>query len=295
MIKNKQKIQVVTHTDLDGVVSYLVLCWLYGEKLEVIGTTPMKLEQDYKKFIASKTFDKIYFLDLDVSKIGESIDNKNTIILDHHKTNLYPFKNAINKIYNETSCAKLIYDTLLKPIGKDITIAQKTLIALADDWDSNACKTPLSKQLNIVYHSMSNKFQSFVEDYYNGFQDFDKFKLNTITLYNKHCKEYIEQLSPYTGIVDFNDQKNIKVGAVFCDKYIQECCDWLLHKCKVDVAIAVIVNQQRIAVRRHPSIDKLDVSKFVQRVANGGGHEAAAGGNITEEFIEFTKMLKQIS
>lgn len=292
---NNQKIQVVTHTDLDGVCSYLVLCWLYGKKLDVIGTTPMKLEQDYDKLVASgKTWDKLYFLDLDVSKIGEKIDQKSTVILDHHKTNLYQFKNAIARIYNETSCAKLIYDTFFKAVGKTITPAQKTLIALADDWDSNTKATPLSENLNIVYHSLSDKFNSFVEDYYQGFKPFDKFKENTILLYKKHRKEYIDTLNPFFGNIEFEGQRDVKVGAVFCNKFVQECCDWLFKKFEVDVAIAVIIEQKRIAVRRSSTNTTVDVSKFVQRIASGGGHEAAAGGNLTEEFIEFTKMLKPL-
>jgi len=288
---NNQNIFCVHHGDLDGIVSYLVLCWVYGKKIPNLVTTPMKLEQDYDKVISSgKTWDKIYFLDLDVSKIGEKIDNKNTIILDHHKTNLYSFKNAVTRIYNETSCAKLIYDTFFKATNKSITAAQKTLIALADDWDSATKATPLSEQLNIVYHSMTDKFNSFVEDYYNGFVPFDKFKQNTITLYKKHRAEYINGLNPFIGKIEFEGKKDVKVGAVFCDKFVQECCDWLLTTC--DVAIAVLLNQKRIAVRRNSNVTDIDVSKFVQRIAGGGGHEAAAGGNLTEEFIEFTKMLK---
>lgn len=291
---SEQKIQIFTHLDLDGVVSYLVLCWLYGRKLDVIGTTPMKLEQDYEKLIQSnKQYDKLYFLDLDVSKIGEKIDNKNVIILDHHKTNLYPFKNAIARIYNETSCAKLIYDTFFKNSEKKLSAAQKTLIALADDWDSNKKETPLSEGLNIVYHSMSNKFNSFVEDYYKGFEPFDKFKQNTILLYKKHRKEYLDKLEPFIGDIEF-ESVPLKVGAVFCNKFVQECCDHLFQQYNVDVSIAVLIEQKRIAVRRHPNNDKVDVSKFVQRIASGGGHEAAAGGNLTEEFIEFTKMLKPL-
>lgn len=293
---NNQKIQVFTHLDLDGVVSYLVLCWLYGKKLDVVGTTPIKLEQDYDKLVASgKTWDKLYFLDLDVSKIGEKIDQKSTVILDHHKTNLYQFKNAIARIYNETSCAKLIYDTFFKDVSKTITPAQKTLIALADDWDSNTKATPLSESLNIVYHSMSNKFNSFVEDYYEGFKPFDKFKENTILLYKKHRKEYIDTLNLFFGNVEFEGQKDVKVGAVFCNKFVQECCDWLFKKYGVDIAIAVLIDQKRIAVRRSSTNTTIDVSKFVQRIASGGGHEAAAGGNLTDEFIEFTKMLKPLT
>ena len=291
-----KNIQVITHLDLDGVVSYLVLCWLYGQKLNVIGTTPKKLEEDYDKLLKSgKKWDRLYLLDLDVSKIGSLIDLPTTAIFDHHKTNIYPFKQAVTRIYNETSCAKLIYDSLFKHTNKTLTNNQKTLIALADDWDSNTKSTPLSEGLNIVYHSMTNKFNSFVEDYYEGFKQFDKFKQNTILLYKKHRNEYLNQLVPFIGLVDFDEQKDIKIGAVFCDKFIQECCDWLLTNHDVDVAIAVLIEQQRIAVRRNKNCNKIDVSKFVQRIASGGGHEAAAGGNLTDEFVEFTKMLKPLN
>jgi oligoribonuclease NrnB/cAMP/cGMP phosphodiesterase (DHH superfamily) len=295
-MNNEQTIQVVTHSDLDGVVSYLVLCWLYGKKLNVLPTTPAKLEQDYNSLISSgKVWDKLYFLDLDVSKLGESIDKQNTVILDHHKTNIFPFKHALVRIYNETSCAKLIYDTFFKNTNKSVSSAQKTLIALADDWDSSAKQTPLSEELNIVYHSLSNKFNSFVEDYYNGFVRFDKFKTNAILLYKKHCREYLNELNPFIGNIDFENNKNVKVGAVFCKKFVQESCDWLFKNHGVDVAIAVIIDQKRIAVRRSSNNNTIDVSKFVQRIASGGGHEAAAGGNLTEEFVEFTKMLKPLS
>lgn len=285
-------ILVFTHSDLDGVVSYLVMCWLYNKKLDVISTTPMKLEQDYDKWVKqNQKYDRIFFLDLDVTKIGQKIDSEETVIFDHHKTNLYPFKKALTRIYNETSCAKLIHDSFFKNNKRQLLDSQKTLIALADDWDSHTKATPLSENLNIVYHSMSNKFASFVEDYYNGFKPFDKFKQNTIFLYKKHRKTYLETLAPYIGEVLFEETK-ANVGAVFCNKYIQECCDYLFEKYNVDISIAVMLEQKRIAVRRHPNNSTIDVSKFVQRIASGGGHEAAAGGNLTEDFIEFTKLLK---
>jgi oligoribonuclease NrnB/cAMP/cGMP phosphodiesterase (DHH superfamily) len=282
----------VVHTDLDGVVSYIVLCWALGKKLSYVGTTPKKLDEDVTKLLANVGEDTpLYFLDLDVSKIGEKIDRKNVVIIDHHKTNLYPFKTATTKIVNYSSCAKLVYKHLIEPQGTELTTAQKTLIALADDWDSNTKATPLSEDLNIVYHSTKNKFASFVEDYYEGFKPFDKFKTNTVLLYKKHRKEYLDTLKPFVGTVEFEGTP-LLTGAVFCDKFVSECCDYLFEKYKVEVAIAVMVEQQRIAVRRSPANNLVDVSKFVQRIANGGGHAAAAGGNLTEEFIEFTKMLK---
>lgn len=297
MSDNSNKAPIVfTHSDLDGVVSYLVLCWTVNKKLPYIATTPMKLSEDWNKWQTKNpnSEQRVYFLDLDVTKIGEQIDKANVAIFDHHKTNLYPFKNAITRIYNETSCAKLLYDSFFKDKSRELTSAQKTLIALADDWDSNTKATPLSEQLNIVYHGMSNKVASFIEDYYNGFVPFDKFKQNTILLYKKHCKEYLDSLNPFVGEVEVEGHKT-NVGAVFCTKFVQESCDYLFQKYSVDIAIAVLLEQKRIAVRRSPNNNTVDVAKFVQRIASGGGHEAAAGGNLTDEFIEFTKLLKPVN
>jgi nanoRNase/pAp phosphatase (c-di-AMP/oligoRNAs hydrolase) len=283
---------VISHIDLDGIVSYLAMCWVHGKKLKLVGTTPKKLEADVDKLF--ETYDKdvpLYFLDLDVSKVGQKIDRHNVTIIDHHKTNIYPYKQANTRIVNYTSCAKLIYENHLK--DKDISIARKTLIALANDYDSNKNSIPLSEDLNIVYHNTNNKIQSFIEDYYDGFKPFDKFKTNTIALYKKNREQYLKNLKPFFGKFNFEEDL-VTVSAVFCNSYVAECCDYLFEKYDVDVAIAVLVEQKRIAVRRNSKNNSVDVSKFVQRIANGGGHAAAAGGNLTDEFIEFTKMLKPL-
>jgi len=278
------------HSDLDGIVSYLALCWALGYKPDYVATTPMKLEQDYDKWVEKKLSNhRLFFLDLDVSKIGHKIDNADTVIIDHHQTNIYPFKHAKARITNAPSCAKMMYEYFLK--DKNLSEARKTLIALADDWDSNSKKLALSSELNIVFHEMTNKISSFIQDYYNGFVPFDKFKLNTIALYKKHVAEYLETMEPFFGEIDFEGAR-VKVGAVNCDRYVAECCEHLFDTHEIDIAIAVMVRQKRIAVRRSPKNHLVDVSKFVQRIASGGGHPAAAGGHLTDEFIEFTKMLK---
>lgn len=280
------------HGDLDGIVSYLLFCWLLNKKLDNVPTTPKTLQEDYENWLNKNPDKKAYFLDLDVTKIAEHIDKEGNVIFDHHKTNIYKFQKAKSKVTEETSCAKLIYDSLFK--GKmELEPNKKLLVALANDWDSNKKQNALSEQLNIVFHNTRNKYVSFIEDYYNGFVPFDKFKQNIILLYKKHCAEYLETLEPYFGTFNF-EGVDAKVSAVFCDKYIAECCDFLFEKYDVDVAIAVMLDKERIAVRRNTKNTTIDVSKFVQKIASGGGHEAAAGGNLTEEFINFTKLLKPI-
>lgn len=288
----KTKPTVFFHGDLDGIVCYLLMCWAARETLPYVVTTPMKLQSDYESWLTKHEPKQMYFVDLDVTSIASQIDLEDTVIFDHHKTNIFRFQKAKTKIYTETSCAKLIYDCLFKE-KNTLSEAQKILVALANDWDSGKHKNPLSEELNIVFHNTNNKYQSFIEDYFDGFKPFDKFKKNIVVLYKKHCAEYLNSLTPFVGEVDFEGAETA-VGAVFCDKYVQECCDFLFEKYNVDVAIAVLLEKKRIAVRRHANNTAIDVSKFVQRIASGGGHEGAAGGMLTEEFAEFAKMLKPI-
>jgi oligoribonuclease NrnB/cAMP/cGMP phosphodiesterase (DHH superfamily) len=285
----------VFHGDLDGIVSYLVLCWFYNYKIPFLATTPSKLETDFNNsFQVIKDYEKVYFLGLDVTKIGSYIDSKQTVIFDNVKNQtLFSFQNAFVRIYNETSCAKLVYDSLFKTTNKTITNNQKTLIALADDWSSQSNRTPLSRGLNIIYHSLTNKFNSFIEDYFEGFVPFDKFKENTITLYKKHCNLHLNNLKYFSGIVTF-EEKPIKVVAVFSDKYIEECCEFIFNLHNPELAIVVMLEQKRIAVRRNKHVDNIDVRQFVQKIASGGGSEHAAGGYLTEEFQEFTKLLSEV-
>jgi len=68
---------VMTHSDIDGLVSYLVLCWALGKKLSYAVSTPMKLEEDVNKLLArADESTPLYFLHLDVSKVGDKIDRK---------------------------------------------------------------------------------------------------------------------------------------------------------------------------------------------------------------------------
>jgi oligoribonuclease NrnB/cAMP/cGMP phosphodiesterase (DHH superfamily) len=286
---------VFTHKDLDGVVSYLTLCWAVDKRIPVVPTTPAKLASSLQKYLASQKEEpsQMFFLDLDCTTIGDQIDKAGTVIIDHHKTHLYPYKHAKTFVYTETSSAKQVFDTFFKKSGKDLSDARKTLVALADDWDSGTNSTPLSRRLNIVFHQTQNKFDAFVEDYWDGFQPFDQYKKNTIALYEKHAKEHLQQLTPFVGIIDF-DGHPTKVGAVMANEFVDESIQFLLNNLGVEVAIVVMTDHKRFSVRRSLN-SNVDVSKFVQRVSSGGGHEQAAGGPLTEEFAQFTQLLSEHS
>ena len=61
-----------------------------------------------------------------------------------------------------------------------------------------------------------------------------------------------------------------------------------------DVAIIVNPNSGRVSFRRRAESKNVDVSRIAAKLVDGGGHEYAAGGQVTDKFMDFTKLLKPI-
>ena len=56
--------------------------------------------------------------------------------------------------------------------------------------------------------------------------------------------------------------------------------------------IVVNINTKRVSFRRNKDIKDISLIEFGKEVCGtGGGHEYAAGGSITNQFMEFTKQL----
>ena len=64
--------------------------------------------------------------------------------------------------------------------------------------------------------------------------------------------------------------------------------DLLINKHKADISVIVNTQSKTVSFRRSKSCDA-DVSILAQKLCNGGGHAAAAGGKLTEQFATLTK------
>ena len=60
-----------------------------------------------------------------------------------------------------------------------------------------------------------------------------------------------------------------------------------------DIGIVVNVNSGSVSFRRSSKCN-LSMSELAKKIANGGGHGAAAGGTITDTFLNFTKSLNKL-
>jgi hypothetical protein len=119
------------------------------------------------------------------------LDLAHVTFIDHHKSSekfVDKFKKA-KVIYKEYSSNALLTYRLFKE-NITATDAQKTLIALTDDYDSYRLELPNSYDLNIIFWSeYKNKFAEFIKDYYNGFKPFTDSQKRAIAYLRKEAKE----------------------------------------------------------------------------------------------------------
>jgi nanoRNase/pAp phosphatase (c-di-AMP/oligoRNAs hydrolase) len=291
-----------THYDLDGISSYLVLKWFHPKEVIELRTSQSKnFCKDWKAWINTvdiSKYEKIYILDLDVYECIELIDKENVLIIDHHETHFkeiekYKKATALIKIYS--SAAKLCYKIFSK-LYPDIqlTDAQKKLIVLADDYDSYALQLEDSKKLNDLFWNTQKAQEEFIKWFINGFNGFNHQHITIIKQYENRLHNIKESLKVYSANIKIQN-KIRKVCAAFSTTAINDVADILKKEYGADLAIVVNTKSKSVSFRIKDHTSDLDVSVFAEKIADGGGHKYAAGGKITESFMEFTKILKPIN
>ena len=287
-------ILIYTDNDLDGAGSALVLKWYFETIANVVieetgeSTLVSKLQS---KNGALDTFDKVFICDLALTAdLIPHVDRENFVIFDHHidhsklKSN-YKKAKAIVKPYS--SCTKLIYDTFLSKLS--LTKEQIDLIDLIDQYDSYKMKDTTALKLNAIFYIYNNpKVQKFIESFNHGIREFNIQEKNSITLFFKKLKEQLNGSEIFEGKI-----KDYKVVATFASYAINEVAHALLVKHKADIGIVVNTDNQTVSFRRSKT-SEVDVSILARKFCNGGGSVGAAGGTLTEQFGNLTKLLTRV-
>ena len=288
-IKTK-KIFVWTDNDLDGASSALLLKWIYSNYDVVI-------EEAFETSFANKIkqtdlskYDKVFIVDLYVpDEAYKLIDLPKVTIIDHHQTHIdvkdrYKKAKTIIELYS--SAVKLIYDTYGKNV--ELTPAQKAIVVFGNDYDSYALKHKESLMYHAIHRAYNYpKVKRFVEAFDGGHRQFTPFEENAVKLY---IKRYKEQLNTDVYVGKFKDYKII---SCYATDAINEVAYHMLKKHNGDIVIVVNPTYQVVSFRKSKKCNaKLNV--MAEKLCEGGGHDFAAGGKITEQFIEFTKILNKI-
>lgn len=292
-----KKYHIFTDCDLDGVVSYLTFAWFHpDDEISCNITTVTNFRSEYTKFLAKwdpNVFDKIFILDLDVGEHKDLIDTPKHFIIDHHKTHVDtgPYKNATAVVKEYPSACKLSYKVFEKITSIELSNSRKKLILLGNDYDSYTLELPDSKNLNILYWNTQNRFNVFIEDFYDGFKGFSVKQQNIIKQHLIKFEQIKRDLEIY-GITKDIQGQSCKILSAFATEAINDVADFLLQEKGADIAIVVNMNTNRVSFRRNVKIQNISLIEFGQEVCgDGGGHAYAAGGSISEKFINFSKTL----
>ena len=291
---------IFTDLDLDGAGSYLVHCWAHQKKPNVVTLKVSNLREKFLNWLNHhklEDYKQVYFFDLDTTEIQDLIDKKNVCIFDHHKTHKEEiYKNAEYYIdHNATSCSKILYKhySTVGLLG-NLTVEQKHLIALVNDYDCYELKFPESNKLNFLFwYKNGNKLQNFINDFEHGFHGFTNEQNKIITYHLYKFKKFVEDLQLFTSDIPIAKKPYTFVSA-FADQYINDVAQHIINTTKCDVCMLINLKNKRVYFRKKKNTD-LDLGKFAKKICNGGGHEYAAGGELSDTVLALSKKFEPVA
>jgi len=283
----------ITHADLDGAMSYLLLCKFLNKKVPVRPISQADFSNYWKKTVLPKIFyfEKIYTLDLEICEDYTFFNYNNVFVCDHHKCSVEKgpsLTHCENYLKECTSNSLLLYKSLKNKYGFNLSDKEKLLLALVDDYDSYQLKNENSKKLNYLFSSYSgNRIDKFYNEFFNGFNGFNNFQQNSINIYIRRLAEIIKSLKIFTTNQDV-DNKNVKFSAAFADFGINDIAEYLLKKTGSDISMVINLKQMKVSFRRSRT-SNVSCKNVANVICDGSGHDFAAGGLINEKFLEFSK------
>lgn len=296
-VSKAMNVAIWTDNDLDGAGSALALKHVYKDKIKnlflkdvsdytFIGEFKGWVETNYDKY------DVIFITDLFIpDELIPYVDRPKVVIIDHHQTHIDVrgrVKHAKCILETCTSCVKLIQQKFKSVLDGQLSPELLKLFQLIDDYDCYELKYPETLQLNAVYHSYNRpKSEKFITRFETGIKPFNLQELNTIQLINRKFDELIETAEFYEGRL-----KGYKVVSCVAEHSINEIASYALSKFDADISIVVIPKTQSVSFRKKKVGCDIKLNKLSELLCGGGGHEYAAGGKITEAFLNFTRILK---
>lgn len=290
---------IFTHNDFDGAVSLLAFMWARPEGIfHFEPLNNMDLEDKLRIHLDNTCDDpSIVVLDLALrDELVPILNRKGVTIIDHHKSSerfIEKFDKA-KVFYKDFSSCALLVRKLLAATSPELTIEQKLLIALADDFDCYRLQLPDSYDLNILFWSeYRGKFAKFIKDYQKGFKPFTPEQKRAIAYIKKEAVEEAEKVDIFYGELLVGGKKK-KVIAGMTQRLVPMVMDHLIKKHTPDLFFFININTQKVSLRQCTKEDPIDIGLFAEKICDGGGHEFAAGGKITPLFLEITKNLKPL-
>lgn len=288
------RIFIWSDSDLDGAGCILALKWLYEQHGIIVEYDSVWNGQDlsfkFKEWLDNNMhrYDKVFICDLSLEEdvIGV-VDRDKVVVIDHHKTHLDnkdKYKNAKVIIYEHTSTTDIIRSKF--KLDDKIDEEQKQLLIRIDDYDQYKLEFPESIRLNAILKKFKTK--KFVEAFDAGLREFTLQEKSIIKLFSSELRNQIDGTQYFEGKI-----KDYKVIACYVEKYSSETCNIVLKRFDADICFAINLKYCSVSIRKNRRCP-LKLNVFAETFCDGGGHEFAAAGKLTDKFATLLKDFKEV-
>lgn len=248
----------VTHADMDGIASTIVLKNFYKKVITVPVTYQSEKAIEDALTKNAGQYDIIICTDFYPANTIDTIRNTAPfLVLDHHES-VEQFNDNKTVIINTTMCgAKLTYNFINH--YKDISYL-KEFIDIVNDWDMFTLQDVRSRYFNNIYWEMGAKW--FARRFISG----------NCKLYKEEQQYLLDAQTEFKDMYDNMEISDLMDDGVFfeTDRFMNECVEALK---KDGYKWFVIKNKNSLSVRA----DEVDLTKVFNILGQGGGHIHAGG------------------
>lgn len=288
--------KLLTHNDLDGVGCGILAKLAFGQEVKVRYNSISSLNREIEYFLENDSPD-VFLLITDLSPNEENEKRlnelykkyKNIQLIDHHKTalhlNNYEWGSVVveNKKGDLASATSLFYQFLIE---KDFLKRSEAidefveLVRQYDTWEWEANNNQKAHLLNSLFFLVSiDEFEeTMIERLSKGDSfDFDEFEKKILNMEEDKIERYIRRKK--REIVQLKIG-NHYAGIVYGESYHSELGNEL-GKEHPHLDYIAILNMGSKKISFRTIHDHVDVSEIAAQYG-GGGHQKAAGCNLTE-------------
>jgi len=263
----QSKILSISHNDLDGSVSQIILGHVF-KNIKYIHTSFYKID-DILLSLDFSNYDYVFLTDIHPDKKENLLISKKIILIDHHKSaESYndPSKGHF-VVADKNVCASVLTKTFVEKMYNIKLTSLDSLVYLTNDYDVWNLKNCKSKLLNDVMFYLYRPAK-FRELFFNGRTKFTQYEIEWLRKRRKVFKNLYNNLS----IFEFD-----KINGCVAEshEFINEICHKLMIEEKYNIVFIRNPSNQRVSVRHN--FPNLDVGSLLKSKGYGGGHASAAG------------------
>lgn len=300
-----RRIQIFSHTDLDGVAPVILLKHFFPEaEIHYTLCTPKTILNETQKFLDEKVYeeyDYIYFTDISVNeelaKELDKIKGKVVRLFDHHPTafnlNKFNFCTVEAERNDELICGtKLFYQYLIEEFNLKANEATKLFVKYVNDYDTwlweDKYHYDTPNEWNVLFNFYGKV--NFIEETLKklNVNNLSYNELDEIILRVEAAKKRSYVLGKMKDVY-IREINGYKTAIVFGEQYINDLCQ-KLYEVHPESQIQMVVGTQAVSYRVRGNED-IDLSEFVKQFG-GGGHPKAAGSPI--ERVHKNKFLNNL-